>query len=195
MKHVILSIALCLLSLSAYCQTESGIVVEGGIGNIKTQLASSAQGMSGSYDIDYRYNLSLGYRFRFHASKASPLFYALEAGLGMKYYDSTFGKTPGEPAMVEAGAKRFSAFATGTVNYTLYKGLSIGAGVQPTWYFSQNGGNSKKFDIPVMGKIAYRFKTFEIGLNYKHGLMNNLKTQYLKSGKFREYNLSVWIPF
>lgn len=195
MKRVILSIALCLLSFVAYCQTESGIVVEGGIGNIQTKLISSAQETAGACDIDYRYNLSLGYRFRLHTGEKAPLFYDVEAGIAMKYYDSTFGEMSGKPAIVEASAKRFSFFATGTANYTLYKGLSIGAGVQPTWYFSQNGGNSKRFDIPVMGKVAYRFKAFEVGLTYKHGLMNSLKTEYLKSGRLREYTLSVWMPF
>ncbi|MCR6504863.1 hypothetical protein [Bacteroides muris (ex Fokt et al. 2023)] len=195
MKHVMLFIVLCLLSLGAQGQTESGIIVEGGTGNIKTKLTPSAAAAAGSYDVDYKYNLSLGYKFRLHANQASPFFFDLEAGLGMKYYDYTFGKMPGEPALVKGSAKRFSAFATGTANYTLYKGLSIGAGIQPTWFFNQNGGNSRKFDIPAIGRIAYRFKAFEVGLNYKHGLMNSLKTDHLKSGKFREYTLSVWVPF
>ena len=195
MKHVMLFITLCLLSLSAQGQTESGIIAEGGIGNIKTKLNPSAAGAGGFYDVGYRYNLSLGYKLRLHAAKASPFFYDLEAGLGVKFYDYTFGKAPGEPATVDASAKRFSAFATGKANYTLCKGLSIGAGIQPTWYFSQNGGNSRKFDVPVIGRIAYRFKAFEVGLSYKHGLLNSLKTDCLKSGRFREYNLSLWIPF
>ena len=134
MKHVMLFITLCLLSLSAQGQTESGVIAEGGIGNIKTKLNPSAAGAGGSYDVGYRYNLSLGYKLRLHAAKASPFFYDLEAGLGVKFYDYTFGKAPGEPATVDASAKRFSAFATGTANYTLCKGLSIGAGIQPTWY-------------------------------------------------------------
>ena len=122
MKHVMLFITLCLLSLSAQGQTESGIIAEGGIGNIKTKLNPSAAGAGGSYDVGYRYNLSLGYKLRLHAAKASPFFYDLEAGLGVKFYDYTFGKAPGEPATVDASAKRFSAFATGTANYTLCKG-------------------------------------------------------------------------
>lgn len=195
MKHLILIFALCLLSVSAHSQTESGIVASGGIGNIKSKLNPSTQATAGSYDVDYKYNLSLGYRFRLHASEASSFFYDVEAGLGMKYYDYSFGKVPGKPATVDGSAKRFSVYAAGTANYTLYKGLSIGAGVEPTYYFSQNGGNSRKFDIPVIARVAYRFKAFEIGLNYKHGFMNTLKTEHLKSGKFREYNLSIWVPF
>lgn len=195
MKHVMLLITFCLLSLGAQSQTESGIVVSGGLGSIKTKLKPSVQEEASPYDVDYRYNLSLGYRFRLHAVKTSPFFYDLEAGLGMKYWDSSYGQVPGEPATLEAGAKMFSTFVSGTANYTIYKGLSIGAGIQPIYYFSQNGGNNKKFDIPIVAKVAYRFKAFEIGLNYKHGLMNTLETKYLKSGKFREYNLSLWIPF
>ena len=195
MKHLMLFITLCVLSLSAQCQTESGIVVSGGLGSIKTKLNPSVQEKASPYDVDYRYNLSLGYRFRLHAAKTSPFFYDLEAGLGMKYWDSSYGQVPGEPATCEASAKMFSTFVSGTANYTIYKGLNIGAGIQPIYYFSQNGGNNKKFDIPIVAKLAYRFKAFEIGLSYKHGLMNTLETKYLKSGKFREYNLSLWIPF
>lgn len=195
MKQLFLFFTLCVLSVSAFGQTESGIVASGGIGNIKTKLNTSAQAAGGSYDVDYRYNLSLGYRFRLPAGETSAFFYDLEAGLGMKYYNYSFGKMAGQPAAVEGSAKRFSVYAAGTANYTLYKGLSIGAGVEPTYYFSQNGGNSRKFDLPVIARVAYRFKAFEIGLTYKHGLMNTLKTEHLKSGKFREYNLSIWIPF
>ena len=195
MKHLILLITFCLLSLGAQSQTESGIVVSGGLGSLKTKLKPSLQEEASPYDVDYRYNISLGYRFRLHADKTTPFFYDLEAGLGMKSWDSSFGQVPGEPATLEASAKMYSTFISGTINYTICKGLSIGAGIQPIYYFSQNGGNNKKFDIPIVAKIAYRFKAFEIGLNYKYGLMNTVETKYLKSGKFREYNLSLWIPF
>lgn len=107
MRQLILFFTLCVLSVSAYSQTESGIVASGGIGNIKTKLNTSAQTAAGSYDVDYRYNLSLGYRFRLPASEASPFFYDLEAGLGMKYYDYSLGKLPGAPAAVDGSAKRF----------------------------------------------------------------------------------------
>ena len=68
-----LFIVLCLLSLGAQGQTESGIIVEGGTGNIKTKLTPSAAAAAGSYDVDYKYNLSLGYKFRLHANQASPV--------------------------------------------------------------------------------------------------------------------------
>ena len=68
MKHVMLFITLCLLSLSAQGQTESGVIAEGGIGNIKTKLNPSAAGAGGSYDVGYRYNLSLGYKLRLHTT-------------------------------------------------------------------------------------------------------------------------------
>lgn len=196
MKQLMLLITFCLLSLGAQSQTESGIVVSGGIGSIQTKLNSSVQEKATPYDIEYKYNVSLGYRFRLHSAKTPSLFYDLDAGLGMKSWHSTYGKTSGVPPTYEATSNMFSVFGSGTVNYSIYKGLSIGAGLQPTYYFYQNGENNKnKFDIPVVAKIAYRFKVLEIGISYKHGLMNTLKTDYLKSGKLREYNLSLWIPF
>lgn len=196
MKYLMLLITFCLFSLGAQSQTESGIVVSGGIGSIKTKLNPSAQGKFSPYDVNYRYNLSLGYRFRLHACEGSPFFYDLEAGLGMTQWNSSYGQVKGQPDLVEMGSKRLSSFISGTANYSIYKGLSVGAGIQPTYSFYQNGENNKnRFDIPVVAKIAYRFKAFEVGLSYKYGLMNSLNTDYLKSGKFREYALSVWIPF
>lgn len=196
MKHLILFITFCLLSLGAQSQTESGIIIGGGIGHIKTKLAPSVLEKANPHDIDYKFNMELGYRFRIPTTKIPSLFYDLDAGLGFKSWHSAYGQSSSEPAIYEASSRSFSVFASGTLNYSIYKGLSIGAGLQPTYYIRQDGENNKNnFDIPAIAKIAYRFKVLEIGISYKHGLTNAIKTDYLKSGKLREYSLSVWIPF
>lgn len=196
MKHLLSFIIFCLLSLGAQSQTESGIVIDGGIGHIKTKLNPSVLEKATPHDIDYKYNITLGYRFRIHAPKKPSLFYDLDAGLGFKAWHSAYGQSSYEPAVYEANSRIFSIFANGTLNYSIYKGFSIGAGLQPTYYIRQDGENNKNnFDIPIIAKMAYRFKVLEIGISYKHGLANALKTNYLKSGKFREYSLYMWIPF
>lgn len=99
-----------------------------------------------------------------------------------------------QPARTEANQLLYSLSIRGTFNYILYKGLSIGAGVEPTWYFDSGINN---FDTPLVGKAAYNLGKFEVGLSYKHGLMNALKgtNENIKSGKFRDVQLSVFIPF
>lgn len=85
----------------------------------------------------------------------------------------------------------------GTVNYPVYKGLSVGLGVEPTYYFVSYEKNDMKrpLDVPFVGKIAYNFKFMELGISYKHGLMNVVETKDFASGRFRDWQVSVWIPF
>ena len=85
---------------------------------------------------------------------------------------------------------RFFTSIDGTVNYSIIKNLSVGLGVEPTYYFRYN-----KFDIPIVAKIAYNFKAIELGITGKYGLMNVLDAAYLKSLKLREIQMYVFIPF
>lgn len=126
----------------------------------------------------------------------APLFFDVDAGLETKKWESSYGKTTGAPDMLEVHSQRYSVFAAATANYTLYKGLSVGAGLAPSYYFYQDGEDNKRhFDVPLIAKVAYNFKIFELGVSYKYGLTNSLKTDYLKSGRLQEWNLSLWIPF
>lgn len=183
------------LSIQIYAQrqTKSGIVISMGSGSLKTNVNSSFQGNS---EADYKSNFSIGYRFRIQPLTIYPLFLDLDANLGMKSWHSSYGISLIEPPKYEASSQYYFVSASGTLNYPVYKGLSIGAGFEPTYYFRQSGENSSvNFGIPVVGKIAYNFKFLELGLSYKYGLINTIKTDYMDSGKFQDWQLSVWIPF
>jgi hypothetical protein len=195
-KFLILLAAFCAAPLLSQAQTESGLIVGGGIGSLKVDINPSFLGTGIVNEIDYKANFSVGYRFRLRPLAASPLFLDLDAALGMKLWHSDYGKSHLEPSSYEGTSEYFSVAAGGMVGYPLYKGLRVAAGIEPTYYFRQDGENSKNsFDIPLAGKIAYNFNRFEIGVSYKHGLMNVVKTGHIDSGKFRDWQLSVWIPF
>lgn len=73
----------------------------------------------------------------------------------------------------------------------------MGAGVEPVYYFAGYEKEDMKhpFDVPFVGKIAYNLKFMELGISYKHGLSNVIETKDFTSGKFRDWQVSVWIPF
>ncbi len=52
-----------------------------------------------------------------------------------------------------------------------------------------------KFDIPLVAKVAYDLKVVEVGIVGKYGTVNLFETEYMKSGKIREIQLSLFIPF
>ena len=78
----------------------------------------------------------------------------------------------------------------GTANYSIIKNLSAGLGIEPAYYFHYS-----KFDIPVVAKIACNLKMIGFEISGKYGLMNVLKTEGLQSGKFRDIQCSLFIPF
>ncbi|MDR0430753.1 MAG: hypothetical protein LBH58_09790 [Tannerellaceae bacterium] len=195
-KFLVLLAVFCMAPALSQAQTESGIVVGGGIGSLRADINPSFVGTGIVNKIDYKAAFSAGYRFRLHPLAASPLFLDLDAALGLKLWHSDYGQSSLEPSQYEVSSQYYFVAASGMVGYPLYKGLRVAAGIEPTYYFRQNGEDSKNsFDIPLAGKIAYNFKIVEIGVSYKHGLMNVVKTGHIDSGKFRDWQLSVWIPF
>jgi hypothetical protein len=69
-------------------------------------------------------------------------------------------------------------------------------GLEPTYLIWQEGEDSQNnFDLPIVAKLAYDFGPFELGINYKYGLMDLIKTDDVQSGKFREWQFSLFIPF
>ena len=111
----------------------------------------------------------------------------------------------------------------GTVNYSIIKNFSIGLGIEPVYFYRhrrhyfkedlsrikdwrdygyevsdlyvEEKDNNKKFDLPVVAKVAYDFKKFEVGITGKYGLVNVFESPHLKSGRYGELQLSIFIPF
>lgn len=186
--------ALCISTLNAQTITKHGIIANGGIGYISKELKPS-QDIKFS-DISYKSSYSVGYRFRLNPN-INPFFIDIDANIGVKIWDSKYYTDLNlMPPRYSISTHHYFFSIGGTFNYSLYRGLNIGLGIEPTYYFYQDGEkSSNKFDIPLLGKVAYDLGKFEAGLSYKHGLTDIIKTDRIKSGKFREIQLSVFIPF
>jgi hypothetical protein len=152
-------------------------------------------------EVDYKSGFSVGYRLRFKKPAIRTFHYDIDANLGARIlksttytiYDPSEGYYPYDEGYPSVGFGGYSSSPTpkfytsvgGTVNYSIIKNLSAGLGVEPTYYFR----GDDKFDIPVVAKIAYNLKVVEFGISGKYGLMN------VGSGKFREIQFSLFIPF
>lgn len=192
------------LSLQGKSQNKSGLILQGGAGNIQSVIEPSALATSIFYDINYQSYLSVGYRFHIKQS-GSPLFFNFDGSLGMKSWQARFDflnpeNDPSNPydnvLSHQSSSQYYFASLTGTVNYSIYKGLSSGVGLEPTYLVWRNVGSGQNhFDVPIVARLAYDFGFLELGLNFKYGLMNLIKTDRIQSGKFRDWQFSLFIPF
>jgi hypothetical protein len=78
-------------------------------------------------------------------------------------------------------------------NYKIYKGLYVGAGVEPSLYFFYP--DKRDFDVPVFVKIGYEFKKVDISVAYKKGLTEMLKDENVKGGKLNDLQTQMFISF
>lgn len=174
---------------------------------MNTKIRSTVQAELSRYDNTYNSNMMLGYRFRIPHYDI-PAFLDIDPMIGLKSWSSDYKlknqlQEPGENGYQFDGPSNYSAqniYFFGavalTANYSLLKNLSVGVGLAPSYWISTAGEDtSKKIDIPLVAKVGYNLKYFELGLAYKHGLMNSIKTDYIQSGNFRDVQVSIWIPF
>jgi hypothetical protein len=194
-KKILLVIITVFSVLTSNAQTiaKHGLIIGGGIGDIKSELKSLPDIKYS--DVSYKSGFALGYRLRLDPG-IHPFFVDVDANIGMKTWKSSYSKSLMEPAIFDASSRYYYVSAGGTFNYSIYRGLSAGVGIEPTYYLYQEGESSRnKFDAPLIGKVAYDFGKFELGVSYKHGLTDVIKTDRIKSGTFRDIQLSLFIPF
>ncbi|GEM_PF-295691 len=225
MRHLILFSLIFFGTLTAQAQVklESGLLLHGGTGSMKATLnPPPADRVYSHSDFKNKASFSVGYRFRLLPVN-SRFFYDLDLNIGGRLWNYDYSAPLNENSHEgyywgithNSSTKGLFASLGATVGYKLYKGLSIGAGIEPTYNFYQShgitgdsndgtgnswyyiGGNDKKrpFDVPLVGRVAYNFKFMEVGLSYKHGLFNTVKNDQIKSGKFSDWQLSLFIPF
>ena len=203
-NHLILLFAICcIFSFHSQCQIKSGLLFQGGSGAIKAVMEPAYLESIVSYDIYYKNSFSIGYRFRVKQAGTS-LFYNLDANLGMKSWQMTVSSLnpsndPSNPydnlLSKEESTQFYLASLSATANYSIYKGLNAGVGLEPAFLIMQTGSKSKFFDMPFIVKLAYDLGPVELGINYKYGLFDLIKTDDIKSGKFRDMQISLFIPF
>jgi hypothetical protein len=196
MKKILLAAitVFCVLTSNAQTIAKHGLIIGyGGMGGIQSEL-KDLPNVTHS-DISYKSGFAIGYRLRLNPG-IYPFFIDADINTGMKLWKSSYSKSLMEPAVSKASSQYYYVSAGGTFNYSICRGLSAGAGIEPTYFLFQEGEKSRnKFDVPLVGKVTYDFRKFEIGLSYKHGLADVIKTDRIKSGNFREVQLSLFIPF
>ena len=203
-NHLILLFAICFMfSFYSQSQIKSGLLFQGGSGAIKAVMEPTYLESIISYDIHYKSNFSIGYRFRIKQPGTS-LFYNLDANLGTKSWQTTVRSLnprndPSNPydniLSKEESTQFYLASLSATANYSIYKGLNAGVGLEPAFLIMQTRSNDKFFDMPLVVKLAYDLGPVELGINYKYGLFDLIKTDDIKSGKFRDLQISLFIPF
>ena len=177
---------------------QHGLILNGGLGRVDSKSDKRGERWD---DIEYKVGLSLGYRLRFNKPEPKSFHYDWDVNVGVKgarvanwsrfYYEEDIISG----YVGSSGGAAFHYTSIGfTANYSLIKNLSVGLGVEPTYFFKANEIKNS-FDIPVVAKIAYNLKVAEVGISGKYGPVNVFEMDYLKSGKIREVQLSVFIPF
>lgn len=206
-KTTLLFLFLLFLSLPVGAQTQTGLLVGGGSGSFSYGGIKARYENMTLRDVDYKLNGFVGYRFRLHPFTSCKAFVDLDASVGVKSWDYLYrpilkqqpSDNPQVGGIYFLSSSAYACFASlgGTINYPVYKGLSVGVGVEPVYYFAGYEKEDMKhpFDVPFVGKIAYNLKFMELGISYKHGLSNVIETKDFTSGKFRDWQVSVWIPF
>lgn len=84
-----------------------------------------------------------------------------------------------------------------TITYLLaweqhLKGLSVGLGVQPMIYLWET--SNKVFDVPIVAKIGYDFRYFELAFVYKQGLSKTYHVSDFRGSRLSNWQFSVYIP-
>ena len=158
---------MCMAALPSVAQNESGFLVGGGNGSYSVNYpVKSIYWESGK---DYKFNLSLAYQYGIITS--SSIFFDMSANLGVKQWCLSYLESMWldiravlPDGRLHVTSNCYCLSLDGTANYILYKGLGVVASVEPTCYFKcTKVEDVRHFDIPLVGKIACRFMTSEVG--------------------------------
>ena len=221
MKKKIIAILLFLFSvLYGYSQVKSGIVFGGGKGSISNVVFpyESFIDMNGNvienlqWFYKYKFDVTIGYKFRIEPQH-KPFFYDIDINLGLKRFNTGY-TSPLVPYIPEGvtnddemeyligadghfGHTYYSFSMNPSWNYRLFRGLYAGAGIEPTLYHKDGATSGEKWkcDLPLTAKVGYDLKFIDFSINYKYGLFDTMEHEYLGPAKFRNWQLSVFIPF
>lgn len=188
MKKEIISFLLfiCFFSLKAQ---EHGLVVGGSFGKFKEKSTFGRILLLEGYKPHYH----IGYQYRqYFKQKYSLDIHALFGSQGsnaVSIYAHNNKKYKIRGHYISLGSN---------INYELLKNFRIGLGTSPTWYVNIKTPLPNKikpsFDIPIIGKLIYSFKYFDVQFTYSQGTCNLMKNEYFKSIKSSDIQLSLFIP-
>lgn len=188
-------------SISCFAQSgvnfTSGLLVGGGAGTLDYEFEKPLHRnqIGDKFDDTYNYDLHLGYRFRLRQDHW--LFWDLDALFGIKSIQKAalldFSDIYVSYQKEEKKLNYYIALSP-SANARLYKGLYVGVGVEPTWYFYRSADKGMGFDLPVTPKIGYQFRLFSLEASAKIGLLRHSVENLLEHNRRKEFQLSLYIP-
>lgn len=196
--RILFILLLCLFNLLGYSQMKSGLII--GVSdswlNSGDAHTSSYGGQYGEKGGDWKHRLSfnIGYQLSFDLKRNFVLNTSLQYQL--RGVHAAFSRTVED--VVDETENWNSLCLHGSLDYYIYKGIYVGAGLEPTCYFNtwlpDNLGSKQVFDVPVLGKVGYDFKLLKIALSYKHGFAKVYWSSMYPKVTTRDLQLSVFIP-
>lgn len=198
MKRIVCFLLLIFSSMSVLAQDyhiKSGIV--GGV-SLDWYKDNLAPGYGYSLP-DASVSFHAGYQFQFDLKRKFSIDAALLYGQKRGEFTSPYGYEVLPSHGYKEDFSRHYLALNGVVNYNLIGGLKLGAGIEPTLHFRerifQENIIKSSFDIPIVLKVGYSFKYFDIALLYKHGTCNVIQNvPSIKEGRTRDLQFSIFIP-
>jgi len=196
MKNIVLVLFMLLFTTSGYSQIRSGVIA--GISDSWLDKGLVLLGYGSQYGLKdgewkHKPSFTVGYGFQFDVKKSFVIDAALlyhSRGVHVAY-NSTFTDFTDE-------SKQLNVLSlNGVVNYKIWKGLSVGIGMEPTWYLNTKIADnivSNALDFPLVVKTGYNFKIMEVSLSYKYGFESIYKGVITKEAVPRDLRLSVFVP-
>jgi hypothetical protein len=210
MKRIIFVIAfMCAIpSVFAQMQVKSGLILGAGNYTLRDVGINKVEDAVQLYR--NKVDIAAGYKFRLLPA-GKRYFIDLDAQLGFRkvkwdYFEDYMAIVqehwpdlrPAMPSRQQAD-KYYQLSLNPTFNYTLYDGWYAGLGIEPTIYYVGYGNNAHKNfftgDIPLTARIGYDFKYIDVAFSYKYGFTDILTSDYFSSGKIRNWQIQVFIPF
>jgi hypothetical protein len=209
MKQKFTFLLLALLSTTAFAQVKlkHGLLLGGGAGTVNylkytagDDLWNGERTFDGFFT-DYKYSGMLGYKFRIKPLNRKT-FFDIDLIASTKRIDYSVSSKPvGEQPrdnfyIVDEDYTYNSASLALGYNYQTYKGLYVGAGIEPLYCYQRMGTMTfNKFDMPVFVKIGYELKFIDISVSCKKGITDMLKDEYVKNGRINDLQIQMFIPF
>lgn len=200
LRTFLFCVALFLVTIPSFSQERlisSGLLLSGGAGTLDNEFVDDlkADRLGESFDNTYNYDLHLGYRFRLRQNHW--LFWDLDALLGMKSLQKgTLLDFSEIYTQCQVGKRHLNYYValSPSLNASIYKGLYIGVGAEPTAYFYRSTDSGMGFDLPATLKIGYDLGCVSIEGSVKMGLLRHSVENLLERNRRKEFQLSIYIP-
>lgn len=200
LRTFLFCVALFLVTIPSFSQERlisSGLLLSGGAGTLDNEFVDDlkADRLGESFDNTYNYDLHLGYRFRLRQNHW--LFWDLDALLGMKSLQKgTLLDFSEIYTQCQVGKRHLNYYValSPSLNASIYKGLYIGVGAEPTAYFYRSADSGMGFDLPATLKIGYDLGCVSIEGSVKMGLLRHSVENLLERNRRKEFQLSIYIP-